>query len=187
MSVTLFGGPMFGGKSTELIRMIDRAQRGNKRVLSIKSSVDDRNGRDDLIHSHNDQTAPALVITRLAEVPPEDAARADVIAIDEGQFFADLDAHCDAWAAAGKRVYVAALLSDADQNPWPAVVPVAAKATHIEMCLAVCAMCGSDEAPFTVRRPGFRADSIVAVGGADEYRSVCRACLPAAKSEAAAI
>lgn len=174
---------MFGGKSTELIRMIDRAQRGNKRVLSIKPAIDDRHGRDDLIHSHNDQSAPALVVARLADVPPDEVTRADVIAIDEGQFFADLDAHCDAWSAAGKRVYVAALLSDVTQAPWPAVVPVAAKATHIEMCLAVCAMCGSDEAPFTMYAPGFHSDTIVSIGGADKYRAVCRACLPRAKAE----
>ncbi len=177
MSITFLTGPMFGGKSTELIRLVDRYTRARKYVLSIKPVIDDRSGRDDLIKSHNDQTTTALSVAALADVPQDRVEMADVIAIDEGQFFDDLHAFCKQWADGGKKVIVAALKGNAKRQPWPSVSLLLPEVDFFTMCPAVCYICGSEDGTFTTYMPGFCPDSIIAVGGADEYRSVCRVCL----------
>ena len=62
--------------------------------------------------THDGQTMTAVGCLRLSEVSEEQIAEHDVIAIDEGQFFPDLEQYAELWANAGKCVIVAALDAD---------------------------------------------------------------------------
>ena len=62
--------------------------------------------------THDGQTMTAVGCLRLSEVSEEQIAQHDVIAIDEGQFFPDLEQYAELWANAGKCVIVAALDAD---------------------------------------------------------------------------
>jgi len=75
---------------------------------------------------------------------------AEVVGVDEGQFFPDLALAAEALAAAGKTVVVAALDGDFRREPFPAVAALLPKVEAVSKILAVCKRCGAD-APFSAR------------------------------------
>ncbi|RHY20941.1 hypothetical protein DYB25_000736 [Aphanomyces astaci] len=101
-------GPMFSGKSTELIRRMRRYQHAQLKCMVVKSKIDDRYTNDSLVSTHDRQMMKANPLTRLEDMGDE-FMKYDVIGIDEGQFFTDLHSFCDDAANRGKIVIVAAL------------------------------------------------------------------------------
>jgi len=103
-------GPMFSGKTTELIRRIKRYELANHKCLIIKYANDLRYeqecGTGVATHDHTSRTAVAA--TKLATISHL-AETCSVIGIDEGQFFSDIIEFCELMANAGKVVVVAAL------------------------------------------------------------------------------
>merc|ERR1719495_2339257 len=86
--IQLILGPMFSGKSTELIRRLKRFQVAKYEVMIVKYAKDIR--YDELkLATHDKQTLPAVSATTL-EGLSEQAEDVDVIGIDEGQFFPDI-------------------------------------------------------------------------------------------------
>ncbi|RHY56339.1 hypothetical protein DYB30_003189 [Aphanomyces astaci] len=109
-------GPMFSGKSTELIRRMRRYQHAQLKCMVVKSKIDDRYTNDSLVSTHDRQMMKANPLTRLEDMGDE-FMKYDVIGIDEGQFFTDPFQHvCD-------------------------LIPRAESVTKLS---AVCAICGSD-------------------------------------------
>jgi thymidine kinase len=101
------------------------------------------------------------------------ALKADVIGIDEGQFFPDLKAFCEEMANAGKVVIVAALDSDYRREEFFGVCSLIAKAEKVSKLTSVCYLC-KDDASFTARLS--QETTLKVIGGMDKYRPVCRAC-----------
>ncbi len=82
--IQLIIGPMFSGKSTELIRRLKRYEIARYECLIVKYARDVRYDRDG-IATHDRMSLSAAGATRLAEMG--DRARGyDVIGVDEGQF-----------------------------------------------------------------------------------------------------
>ncbi|XP_059527363.1 thymidine kinase, cytosolic isoform X1 [Myotis daubentonii] len=99
-------GPMFSGKSTELMRRVQRFQIAQYKCLVIKYAKDTRYSSQFSTHDRN--TMEALPASLLREVAQE-AMGVAVIGIDEGQFFPDIVEFSETMANAGKTVIVAAL------------------------------------------------------------------------------
>ncbi|XP_060058826.1 thymidine kinase, cytosolic isoform X2 [Erinaceus europaeus] len=99
-------GPMFSGKSTELMRRVRRFQIAQYKCLVIKYAKDTRYSTNFSTHDRN--TMEALPACQLRDVAQEALAVA-VIGIDEGQFFPDIVEFSEAMANTGKTVIVAAL------------------------------------------------------------------------------
>lgn len=172
--IELIVGPMFGGKSTELLRRLERQDRAGRTVCAVRSAIDTRYGNAAFVTTHSGRRFPAVVADRLDQVETE----ATVIGIDEGQFYADLAPACERWAAAGKVVIVAMLDGDANRKPFPGsqLLELLALTESVTKLLAVCANCGADAA-FTKLVPSEHLDAQhINVGGAEKYRAVCRAC-----------
>ncbi|KAG6936840.1 thymidine kinase 1, soluble [Chelydra serpentina] len=100
-------GPMFSGKSTELMRRVRRFQIAQYKCLVIKYAKDTRYCTDG-VSTHDRNTMEALSACYLGDVHQE-ALGSAVIGIDEGQFFPDIVEFCETMANAGKTVIVAAL------------------------------------------------------------------------------
>ncbi|CAG2208677.1 TK [Mytilus edulis] len=100
-------GPMFSGKTTELMRRMKRYQIANYKCLVIKYSKDDRYDKEG-IATHDKQTLPAVPAEKLDDVLVM-AENFEVIGVDEGQFFPDVVSFSDEMAERGKTVIVAAL------------------------------------------------------------------------------
>uniref|UniRef100_A0A8C0VFG2 Thymidine kinase n=1 Tax=Cyanistes caeruleus TaxID=156563 RepID=A0A8C0VFG2_CYACU len=100
-------GPMFSGKSTELMRRVRRFQLAQYRCLLVKYAKDTRYSSSG-VSTHDKSTMEALPAGLLQDVYQE-ALAAAVIGIDEGQFFPDIVEFCETMANTGKTIIVAAL------------------------------------------------------------------------------
>jgi thymidine kinase len=182
--VTLITGPMFAGKTTEMIKLTRRHQFGAsaRTIHYIKHSFETRCPKG-LLRSHDDLEVDGMACDSLIEYAThriEEDTEPGVVGIDEGQFFPDLVKGCDLLVSSGYHVYVAALSGTFAQKPWDNVAELSPKADHVVYLVAVCYECGKD-APFSYlcNREGVTGD--VMIGGAEKYHSLCRDCLGAQK------
>ena len=141
MSITMWIGPMFAGKTTALINAVHEHLRASNqsRVFAVKYAHDRRYGATNTLVSHDGRSLAAdAAVERLSQV---DVGNATVVAVDEGQFFDDLAPACDRWAQAGRHVLVAALVSDYNREPFASPAALIAKADRVVFTAARCLAC----------------------------------------------
>lgn len=180
-SINLITGPMFSGKTTELLRRVSRNRvayvSGSKEECLVIVNSNDKRYAENSLASHDQRVDNnCLSVTDLSAA---DVSPYSHIFIDEGHFFEDVVKYCNDWANQGKTVTVAALNADAYQIPFDRIAKLEAYAEETLKLAAVCHTCGYKNAPFSVRRePG--VEKIVnglQVGGTETYQAVCRQCL----------
>ncbi|XP_048847179.1 thymidine kinase, cytosolic-like [Brienomyrus brachyistius] len=164
-------GPMFSGKSTELMRRVRRFQIAQYRCLVIKYAKDTRYS-DKGMATHDKNTMEAVPANRLKDVQSL-AVQASVIGIDEGQFFPDTVEFCEEMANMGKTIIVAALDGTFQRKPFGDILSLVPLAESVVKLNAVCMQCFK-EAAYTKRLGEER--EVEVIGGADKYNAVCRAC-----------
>jgi thymidine kinase len=165
-------GPMYSGKSEELIRRLRRAQIARQKVEIFKPSIDVRYGADHIV-SHNESRIPSRLVATALDIEPL-AVEAQVVGIDEGQFLGpDLPAVVDRLAEDGKRVIVAGLDQDYRAQPFEPMPQLLAIAEYITKTLAICVVCGAPASRTQRTRP---ESGRVVVGGAGLYEARCRRC-----------
>lgn len=171
--ITLLTGPMFSGKSKEMMRRVKRYRYANKKILVIKQADDLRHSPDiSVLSTFDKETIAAVAVRSLREVSKKMIKEAEVIGVDEGHFYPDLVEKCEEWASAGKVVIVAALNSDFRRMPFPVISELIPKAEKIKSLSAICE-CG-ETAHFSMRL--VHMQGITNVGGAESYAPACRAC-----------
>jgi thymidine kinase len=168
-------GPMFSGKSEELIRRLKRARIARQRVACYKPDIDLRYHRT-AIASHSSQTHEAetvATVDRLREALYPRLSEVDVIGIDEAQFFdPSLLPLVAELIALGKRVLLAGLDMTFTAEPFgpvPALMAIADKVTKLS---AVCMVCG--QSAIHTQRLG-QSQELVLVGATGLYEARCRA------------
>uniref|UniRef100_H3D962 Thymidine kinase n=1 Tax=Tetraodon nigroviridis TaxID=99883 RepID=H3D962_TETNG len=162
-------GPMFSGKSTELMRRVRRFQLAQYKCLVIKYAKDTRYS-DTGMATHDKNTMEAVPANCLADVRSM-ALQVCVIGIDEGQFFPDIVEFCEEMANLGKTVIVAAL--DGTSRAFGNILNLVPLAESVVKLNAVCMQCFK-EAAYT-KRIGAEKE-VEVIGGADKYQAVCRKC-----------
>ena len=178
----LICGPMFAGKSTELLRRVRRYSLARKTIVVFKHVKDVRFGEEMAITTHDAMVQGAASFEVLAvsdlsgPMATRAATRASIIAVDEGQFFTDLAPTCNKWADEGKIVVVAALDTTYERKPFDTVVSLCPD--YITKLTAVCIRCSS-EATFTHRTTD--ETELEVVGADDKYEALCRACFVSKK------
>lgn len=171
-------GPMFSGKSRELIRRLQDAVASGARVAAYKSDLDVRHDEGH-IASHDGFRFPCTPIHRAGAMVTH-SGTAGVIGVDEAQFFdGDIVQVCAALTDAGKRVVVAGLHEDYQGRPFAPLTELAARAEESTFLLATCAVCG-EAARHTQRL--VQALERVVVGGSDAYEPRCSRCFRAVVS-----
>jgi len=166
-------GPMFSGKSEELIRRLRRAEIARQRVQIFKPGIDQRYSEDHIV-SHSDLRIRSEAVRDAAEVQARLDVRTEVIGLDEAQFLgADLVALVVRLADMGKRIIIAGLDTDYLGRPFHPIPELLAVADEIVKTLAICMQCGNP-AKHTQRLVA-SADLIV-VGAAGLYEARCRRC-----------
>jgi len=171
--IEVIAGSMFSGKSEELIRRLRRAQIARQYVQIFKPGIDDRSG-DDQIVSHSEMRIPSEVVADSAELLAEVDPAADVIGVDEGQFFdVGLTTACAMLAGRGQRVIVAGLDQDYLGRPFEPMPQLLAVAEFITKTRAICMVCGNP-ANHTQRLVVSR--DRVLVGAQGVYEARCRHC-----------
>lgn len=167
-------GSMFSGKTEELIRRLRRARIARQRVEIFKPALDTRYGDafgEAAVVSHDETAIPSQII-HTAEQMLLLAGDADVVGVDEAQFFDDrLVAVCQRLAGEGKRVVVAGLDQDYLGRPFEPVPALMAVAEHVTKLHAVCVVCG---APANHSQRIVASGDRVLVGEKDAYEPRCR-------------
>jgi thymidine kinase len=169
-------GPMFSGKSEELIRRLKRAQIARLRVTSFKPDIDLRYEAD-AIASHSAQKIEAMAVRdveRLRAALTPALETIDVVGIDEAQFFDDaLVGLAMELVHAGKRVVLAGLDTTFAGEPFAPMPALMAIADEVTKLSAVCMLCGAPA--IHTQRLG-TSQQLVVVGAAGVYEARCRAC-----------
>lgn len=175
MELHLIIGPMFAGKSTELIRIANRYKSIGKTILAINHSSNTRYGTDQ-ITTHNKTTLkPCLITERLSNVSnTSEFASCDVILIEELQFFKDAFENIIMWIEKyNKTVVAAGLDGDINRNMFGDVLKLVPYADSVTKVSALCKCCGDGTLAHFTRRK-LQDEKGVIIGGEELYESVCR-------------
>jgi thymidine kinase len=173
-------GSMFSGKTEELLRRIRRAEIARKKVLVVKPQIDNRYGEQRVAAHGNLGATDAIAVASPLEIYELAQQDAEVVAIDEVQFFDWTVAEvCGALANEGKRVIAAGLDQDFRGEPFGPMPLLMALAEQVDKLQAICVVCGF-AASRTQRlidgRPARYDDPIILVGGSESYEARCRRC-----------
>ncbi len=166
-------GPMFSGKTEELMRRLRRARIARLPVQVFKPTLDDRYHAERIV-SHSALSMEAQPVRDSAGLAEAVRPESRVVGIDEVQFFEPAIVEvCERLAAGGVRVVVAGLDQDYRGRPFGAVPALLSVAESITKTLAICARCGAP-AGRSQRLAG--SNKRVQVGAAEEYEPRCRRC-----------
>ena len=172
-NIQLILGPMFSGKSSELIKLIRRYNIKKHKTIVVKYNLDDRYEDSHAnVVTHDKFTYPALKCSNLNEIK-ETLLKHEVIGIDEGQFFPDLAEICEELANKGKHIVISALNANFKRECFPSIASLFPKCEKIINLQSICFYC-NDDAPFTLRT--VCNDEEVLIGGIEMYKPVCRNC-----------
>ncbi len=177
-------GPMFSGKSEELIRRLRRAEIARQRVQIFKPVIDQRYS-DGHIVSHSELKIRSDSVKDAADVAAKVDLRTEVVGIDEAQFLGEgIVEVVVRLADMGKRVIIAGLDTDYLGRPFHPMPELLAVADDITKYLAICMQCGNP-AKHTQRLVA--SEDLIVVGAAGMYEARCRRCfepnLAAAEAE----
>ncbi len=165
-------GPMFSGKTEELIRRLRRAQIAKQRVAIFKAGIDTRYEDDQLV-SHSQQKIPSIGVRNAWDILTH-AKDADVFGVDEAQFLGiELVEVAAELAGDRKRVIIAGLDTDYRGLPFEPIPQLLAIAEYITKELAICVQCGNP-AKFTQRI--VESGELILVGANEAYEPRCRRC-----------
>lgn len=170
-------GPMFAGKSEELIRRVKTLSYTKMKIIAFKPAIDDRYDKT-AIASHDGAKYEAYAIKNaqsILELVKEDT---QVVAIDEIQFFdMSIVKICEELADRGIRVIAAGLDLDFKGEPFGPMPELLARAEFVTKLSAVCTVCGC-AATRTQRliygKPADFNDPIIKVGAKENYEARCR-------------
>jgi thymidine kinase len=165
-------GSMFSGKTEELIRRLKRVKIANLKVEIFKPAVDIRYDETNIV-SHDTNAILSTPIDNSQKILLL-AQDADVIGIDEAQFFdPELANVCDELAYRGMRVIIAGLDMDYTGKPFGQMPFLLAKADYITKLHAICVKCGHI-ANYSYRK--IPNEEQVMLGATDVYEPRCRTC-----------
>lgn len=165
-------GPMFSGKTEELLRRLRRAKIANIPTAIFKPEIDTRYS-DRRIVSHDTNYFPSMPVVSARHILKH-KGDAKLIAIDEAQFFdEELPEVVNTLALEGIRVIVAGLDMDYTGKPFGVMPQLLALADYITKLNAICVVCGS-QATHSYRHGN--DSELIKLGEKDVYEPRCRLC-----------
>ncbi len=172
--LTLIVGPMYSGKTTELIGFVEIYTLGRKKVGVFKPSVDTRYGQEK-VRAHSGLEVNAIPVDDPNEILSKVDDEIQAVFIDEVQFFPpELFKVVKELVDRGIDVFCAGLDLSFKQNPFETTMRLMALADEVIKKKAVCSVCGEHNATLSFKIVG--NDSEIDIGGKEKYIAVCRDC-----------
>lgn len=177
----IYCGPMFSGKSSQLITELKRAPYAGLKVIAFTPGVDDRRKKD-TINSDDGAEYPATTVHNSKEILELVMPEHDIVGIDEGNFFDfGLVDVCRELVLRGKIVLVSGLDKDFRGEPFGPMAALKQDAETVHSMHAYCNVCHR-EASFTQRIkiingkriPANYDDPLILVGAESDYEARCR-------------
>lgn len=171
-TLTIICGPMFAGKTTELIRRVADSRARGLIVRVFKPARDDRYHETDLT-SHTGERLPATPI-REAATAFEGADVGTLIVLDEAHFFgSSLVAPVREAIQRGQSVVLAGVDLDHRGEPFEPFPVLMCEADEVVKLRATCEVCGG---PAVHSQRMTAAGDRIVVGGSEMYQARCRTC-----------
>ena len=183
MTLEVIIGPMFSGKTSELIRLVEREVYAKKKGAIFKMAFDKRYSAKEVV-THNGLRYNAYTVASSREGlhKIDDLVRTrglDALGVDEVNFFPEALVGLLDRLADTKRVIACGLNLNFRAEPFTTTMHLAARADRVRYLSAVCVVCGQ-EATRTQRliggRPAPKDSPIIVVGGKEMYEPRCRTC-----------
>jgi thymidine kinase len=172
-SIEVITGPMFSGKTEELIRRVARADIAKIPYVLFKPMFDTRYSENEIV-SHDNKSLSAKPVMNAKEILGF-SIDAEIIGIDEAQFFnQELIDTCVKLANGGVRVIVAGLDMDYLSKPFQPIPNIIGVADQVTKLKAICVECG-DDAGFT-HRIDKKEEKQLMLGEKNAYEPLCRTC-----------
>lgn len=183
MTLEVIIGPMFSGKTSELIRLVEREVYAKKKGAIFKIAFDKRYSARQVV-THNGLRYDAYTVASsdqgLRKI--EELARSkglDAIGVDEVNFFPEAIVGLLDKLAEKRKVIACGLNLNFKAEPFRSTMELAARADHVRYLSAVCVVCGQ-EATRTQRlvagKPAPKESPVIVVGGKEMYEPRCRNC-----------
>ena len=180
--IEVITGSMFSGKTEELLRRLRRSEIAGQSVAVYKPAIDDRYG-ETTIGSHTGRQWEATVVDNEGDGPLTilaDAGDAEVVAIDEANFFSNaLVEACNGLADRGTRVIVSGTDVTFRGEPFEPLPQLMATAEYVDKLQAICTQCGepaSRNQRLIEGKPAHADDPTILVGAEESYEARCRDC-----------
>jgi thymidine kinase len=172
-------GPMFAGKSEELIRRIKRLEYAKKKVLVFRPRIDNRYSLDEVV-SHSNSRRKSILIDNAKDILSHIKEDTYAVVVDEIQFLdKEIIPISEHLANRGVRVILGGLDTDFRGETFMITSDLMARAEYVTKLTAICVRCGSP-ATKTQRivngKPAHYLDPIVVVGASEAYEPRCRHC-----------
>jgi len=168
-------GPMFSGKTTELIRIYNKYTACGIKCLMINHGSDTRYSNEGHVTSHSKGQIKSLNLIKLNQIDEFSLVNYDVILINEGQFFSDLyDIVKMLVDTAKKHVFVCGLDGDFKREKFGQMLDLIPLCDNVVKLKAVCQECKKSDAIYTYRKTNDTQQTIVAEK--DMYSALCRNC-----------
>jgi thymidine kinase len=167
-------GPMYAGKSTELIRIINRYKCLNKKIIVINHVFNNRYGTTGLSTHNHEKVEQCIILNQLKDIESDLLENVEVIVIEELQFFNDAYDTIIDWCDNHKKTVICAGLDgDFKRDPFGDVLRLIPHAEKVTKISALCKRCGDGtSAHFTKRIT--KDCELTLVGSDDIYEAVCR-------------
>ncbi|HXF58111.1 MAG TPA: thymidine kinase [Actinomycetota bacterium] len=176
----VIAGPMFAGKTEELLRRVRRALVGGRRVQLFAHALDTRGGPGRVV-SHAGLEHPSLPVASPAELASRADPEADLVAVDEAHFFGPDLVEVALGLARRTVLVVAGLDVTFEGRPFEPLPSLMALAERVDKLTAICTLCG-EEAVYHVRVAPSQAGATDLVpehvGGGEKYQARCRRHFP---------
>ncbi len=168
--ITLLLGPMFSGKTSELLTKLERAYIAKKRVILLRPEIDNRG-----FLSHSQKEIKWLKTAFISDLSNFDLSNYDVIGIDEGQFHKSLKNFIIKANYNNKDIYISALHATSESEMFDEIVQTIPYCDSIIKLNAICTECGNELGNYTYFKEGNKTEKVV-VGGQQAYTALCAKC-----------
>lgn len=186
MTLEVIIGPMFSGKTSELIRLVEREVYAKRKGAIFKIAFDKRYSARAVV-THNGLKYDAYTVAssqegvdKIREVA--ESNKLDAVGVDEVNFFPVEVVKLLDTLADSRRVIACGLNLNFKAEPFPSTMELAARADRVRYLSAVCVVCGQ-EATRTQRliggKPAPKDSPVIVVGGKELYEPRCRDCYEA--------
>ena len=185
----LFIGPMFSGKTSKLVEIYKQCIFCNIPVAVINHSIDQRYD-DTLLSTHDKVMIPCIQTNKLKDVwyygtsetdivlnRLDDSVKlvaADVIIINEGQFFEDLLPAINHMLQHNKKIYVGGLDGDFERKKFGQILDLIPLCDKVTKMTSLCGICKNGTSGIFSKRISLEKEQTVV--GSDNYIPVCRSC-----------
>ena len=177
-------GPMFSGKTSRIVEIYEQCKLLNIPVAVINHIIDNRYD-DNELSTHDKIKIPCIKVNSLTKIWKNESfnesiiyyfnlRKANVILINEGQFFEDLFDNVNDMVNCGKKVYICGLDGDFNRNPFGDIIKLIPICDTVDKLTAYCNKCNNGTiAPFS-KKINVNVNVVIDIGGNDKYIPVCR-------------